>query len=336
MIISKESDLAKYGSLSYRFNVGPMIEEEDVADKSNADDVDEYGEDGHSEIDKDLKKELKERKDTMKALEAEYKKCVEELKRKTVEAEKLRTELKDLREIAKLDDELKDADNSVADEKENLNEEEFLVQMKRKGSRRTNPHNESSPIKPKKTDQLYIKPTGISKKAEPEYNCNSCDYQGTEKDELSRHVNLKHKTGSSSDNDEIKCRNCGKSFRNKSELMYHRKREHLSSVASCRNHANGNCTYSSDLCWWKHSDDNEQSIKCYVCGETFDCKSNMMKHRKIAHSSIIVPCNKFNEKKCRFNDNSCWFKHQDDEKDLNKSSVFQNAPKKKEPPINHL
>ena len=41
LIVSKDSDLAKYGSLSYRFNVGPTMDNEECIDTDNFYEVDD-------------------------------------------------------------------------------------------------------------------------------------------------------------------------------------------------------------------------------------------------------------------------------------------------------
>ena len=163
------------------------------------------------------------------------------------------------------------------------------------------------------------------------YTCMFCDFQVTEEKELNTHVSSKHSTRSPQDNN-IKCRHCGSEFQNKWDLMNHRKKEHLNSVAACRNNSNGNCTYSADLCWWKHNENIKQNIECFVCGEMFDCRSSMMMHRKISHASIITACKLFEEQKCRFEDKSCWFTHKNNKNEENES-VFRHVLKKTEPPI---
>ena len=134
------------------------------------------------------------------------------------------------------------------------------------------------------------------------------------------------------ENGSIKCRICGNRFGNKYDFMNHRKKEHLFSVAFCTNNMNGNCPFSADMCWWKHNENINQNIECYLCGKTFDCKSTLMLHRKREHLTTIRTCKLFEELKCRFDEKECWFKHEGAKKESNKSS-FQEAPKKKEPPI---
>ena len=137
----------------------------------------------------------------------------------------------------------------------------------------------------------------------------------------------------------IKCRICGESCKTKWHLMNHRKKEHISSVALCRNNLSGKCNFTADLCWWNHAEQTDDNIGCFVCGENFDSRSSMMVHRKLQHERFVKMCNQFEEKICRFDAKSCWFKHGEDETEVNESneknidSDFQLVSKKKEPPI---
>ena len=76
-----------------------------------------------------------------------------------------------------------------------------------------------------------------------------------------------------------------------------------------------------------------------------------MVHRKKKHPQIVKPCNKYKESNCRFNEDSCWFKHEmelesfNDEREEMENKVenedesqmvFRKVSKKKEPPLrNH-
>ena len=57
-----------------------------------------------------VKKKLKESGDSKKAIMSEYLKCEKELRVKTEETEKLKTEVKDLKEIIKLSEHIKEDD----------------------------------------------------------------------------------------------------------------------------------------------------------------------------------------------------------------------------------
>ena len=108
------------------------------------------------------------------------------------------------------------------------------------------------------------------------------------------------------------------------------------------------------MCWWKHTNhvhmNNPEQINCYICSDTYKTIEDLMKHRKKAHPNIIKRCNKFNDNKCVYRSDTCWFRHEKDE-EVNKrveededmvseegnkcDSDFQQAPTKKKPPANN-
>ena len=339
LIIAGDSDLAKLGSLSYRFNVGPvLIETQD--DKEVV--LTGEDEDASEEIvTSNLKRELKKCREEKKKLQVEYFSCEKELRKKTEEAEMLKSELKDLKEIMKLENLLKkqDRDESKNDEEEKSRsaDEELLLKMKQSGFQRKSPQYE-----PSKLNQ----PRGIAK--EKQYNCSECDFQGTKQLELNKHINIKHRVTDVNDGT-IVCRNCGEQFTSKWNLMTHRKSMHSNTVAFCRNKREDKCDYSDDMCWWRHDAESMSSaeeIKCFVCGKTFESKPEMMKHRKKMHSQVIMPCTQFQINKCRFQDERCWFKHEvesdqtddspkpmEEENPMETESVFQKVTKNQEPPL---
>ena len=310
LIISKDSDLARLGSLSFRFNVGPMIKESE--DISEVNDIDENV-DENDPI--DLKKELKKCREEKKLLQSKYLNCEKELRNKTEEVETLKSELKDLKEIVHLEKLLKEENEDITESKEKTNnkssDEELLVQMKRGGLKRKSPQVEAC-----KSSQANVK--NISKVRERQYNCNDCDFQGTKEIELNKHINLKHRVPGQFIDQKIKCRNCGDIFTTKWNLMTHRKKMHMNTVAFCRNKTEGNCDYSDDMCWWNHNVEmqNGDQVKCYVCNKTFERKTEMMKHRKKEHSEVVMPCRKFQNNECRFQDDSCWFIHVTESEDI--------------------
>ena len=83
-VVSKDSNLAQLRSLSYRYNVGQIIEdnekEQTFKDQKQIEISDEES-DSKKELDR-ISKKLKESKKIMLYLEIEYTKCEEELKSK--------------------------------------------------------------------------------------------------------------------------------------------------------------------------------------------------------------------------------------------------------------
>ena len=177
-----------------------------------------------------------------------------------------------------------------------------------------------------------------------EFNCLECDFQGNTEIQLSRHINLKHTVRDNIFAGAIKCRICEQVFTEKRNLMIHRKTKHSSNVAPCRNFETGNCPFTAEACWWNHGrSSNPNDIQCFICGESFERKSEMMGHRKNSHSDMIRPCTEFTKGKCRFQENHCWFNHekvnnsrndesQKDHDEEDTSSVFQEAVGNPKPP----
>ena len=88
----------------------------------------------------DLKKKLKQCQERTNVIEREYKLCEKELRKKTEEAEKLKSEVKDLKEMLKLEEQLEE------------HEEEDPFAMKN-GFKRTSPQAEPSPVKSKMSNK---------------------------------------------------------------------------------------------------------------------------------------------------------------------------------------
>ena len=290
LVISKESDLAKKGSLSYRFNVGPLLNDTKDAEVSEEEmEVETDTESMKTDKMKDMEKKLKESEASKNLIKSEYLKCEKELRKKVEETEKLKTEIKDLKEILKMQNQLEENDLESS-----VNEEESEKYEKVKRNRK--PRYESSPAKSRK-------------KKEEEFNCMECFFQGTEEMELKNHIDMKHKRDRKDDG-LIRRRICDEEFLDKWNLMVHRKNKHAANVAQCRNNLEGICSYADNMCWWSHSEIITECITCFICGETFKSKTDMMRHRKIKHSDRVRPCSQFSQNNCRFKSESCWFQHE--------------------------
>ena len=150
----------------------------------------------------------------------------------------------------------------------------------------------------------------------------------------------------------IKCRHCNQQFGEKWNLMTHRKLKHIETVAYCQKKLEGKCSFSDELCWWKHTGDQhstEENIECFICHNTFESKPNLMRHRKISHPNVIRQCNNFAQNMCKFQGSSCWFRHdekametdeignrgvkENSEENVKSDSVFQKAFMNIKPPI---
>ena len=314
LIVSDESDLANLGSLSYRFNVGPTITIDDTIE--DEDETELYVPEPQKMDSNilDLQKELKKCRESKNLIEKEYKKCEKELRNKTEEAEILKVEVKDLKEILKLKDEC--AVKGVQDD----------AAISQNWTRKRNGQKSQQEL-PKENlfncKNCEFKTSTKSKlvshvemmhghRKEEQFNCRECDFQTTNNILLNKHFSLKHRAKEGKLEEEIKCRNCGEIFAQRWKLMTHRKQKHSNTVALCKNNLLKKCIFSAELCWWNHNkskDENIERIECFICNDTFETKTKMMVHRKNNHTNFVGKCNNFLQNNCKFEDQFCWFLH---------------------------
>ena len=285
LIISEEDELAKTGSLSFMTNIGPIYNtKEPVISKSYADavaiDID-YDKNSEDEL-KKLKNVLKANDIKIKNLEKQYDECEAALKKAVEESEKLKSELKDLQNIKELEKELQKTPNDCI---KTMSHDPKFQEI------RINKEEH-------KPEETFI---------EGEFNCVECDYQATLEDQLNKHILLKHR---------LQCRNCEKIFETKPKLLIHRKQEHYDLVAVCKK--GKDCNFL-EKCWWKHNETYENKIECYFCELSFDTKGGVMMHRKEQHPKTVKYCTKFQNKNCNFSETNCWFKHETEKGENNKS-----------------
>ena len=326
LIVSEDSDLVKLGSLSFRSNIGPNIE---IKDKVQTDDkgkktfaqavINSTTEDKDIEI-KNLKLTIQRINEKTSSIEKQYDECEKALRNKTEECEKLKSELNDLKVIMDLEKDLEKTlskesykNKSLRKEMSSLKCDSNALQGKQLGN-----HEQKEPYLSCKTCEKHftsmkevedheikehcktIEILSKESNVEEEFNCTGCDFQGSEQNQLNKHIQLKHR---------ITCRTCGELFKTKPDFMVHRKTEHYNTIAPCNKGIE--CKFS-EKCWWKHEANNEKSkIECYFCDETFGTKNDVMMHRKDKHSKTVKSCTKQQEQNCTKTEATCWFKHND-------------------------
>ena len=187
---------------------------------------------------------------------------------------------------------------------------------------------------------------------EEQFNCSQCDFQATQKDQLMKHINLKHVRVRNAKDMFIECKYCGKDFKEKRKFMTHRKTEHPGSIAFCKNYAAGDCEFSSDACWWSHREQTDKGcLACFICSKEFKTKTEIMQHRKRNHPKVVRICEKFKENACRYTNTSCWWQHEMDtvnksdentiddeviEEECNPQSVFRTTSWNLKPPFQNI
>ena len=126
----------------------------------------------------------------------------------------------------------------------------------------------------------------------------------------------------------FKCRTCGESFENKWHLMNHRRDIHPTKRI-CIYDLEDRCNFQPKQCWYRHkiegSGENiSTTLKCYTCEIHFENRMSLMKHRKIQHPNNCKPCKKYSEGTCPRNDETCWYKHIN--QDFLEDMMEQNTP----------
>ena len=244
-------------------------------------------------------KECKEEKEFMRK---EYFACEKELKNKTEENEKHKIEIKDLKKLAILRQEVKEV------EKVNIEDEASLFTMKNQGYQRKDPQSESIP---KNHSNSF-------EKVKNKYCCENCNYQGYGEVHLRNHMKLIHGMERP-----YKCEKCAEEFEMKSYLsnhmnLKHKQKEQCEEEYNCmecpfqgnsrfqlEKHINLKHTQKVDIPMMPGS------LQCRICHEIFENKSTLMIHRKLNHKNFVAKCRKFQDRICDFTSESCWWNHED-------------------------
>ena len=307
LIVNKNHDLATLGSLSYRFNVGPILESNEPIEEEEeaAVEVDKDTESPNNDH-KRCKDELKRCQETNRKLKGEYIKCEQELRNKTEEVEKLKIELNLIKQTIELEKECNSCTYSCSN-KEQVNSREKSIhthdnkhpckicnlEFRNKSQLSNHLKNEHADDKPeileKKKIEEQVETKSSNKVSIEIFRCVICAFISKSKDQLIDHIKRKH-TNVNKD-EEYNCEGCD--FQGTSMLQLNK-------------HMN-----------LKHTDKNQpmrEVIKCRNCDEQFSHKWNLMNHRKQKHIETVGHCKKKQDGNCPFSDDKCWWKHQEKQK----------------------
>ena len=146
----------------------------------------------------------------------------------------------------------------------------------------------------------------IDMDAGPRY-CGKCDFEAADGYELDGHIWAEH-DDDDTDDESISCPYCDESFSEMKDFMVHKKVNHVEKVSLCWNFTDGSCIYGEESCWFIHNKQEQKSITCKICEETFISISKFMKHKKSEHIENVKLCMKDKEGQCPYLEN-CWFVH---------------------------
>ena len=159
--------------------------------------------------------------------------------------------------------------------------------------------------------------------------CESCDVCFDDQENLVKHVIKEHMAESNTERGEecFYCNFCHKKFKEKHELMIHKKAEHTDKVSKCWNYSTGACLYGETNCWFIHAGQLEvPEINCKLCNEQFFSKRELQQHKRYKHPNTVLSCsNILIGDKCLYG-KFCWFKHDEKEtNETNEENKFENS-----------
>jgi hypothetical protein len=146
--------------------------------------------------------------------------------------------------------------------------------------------------------------------------CNECLFTATCEEELNYHMWMEHDDPEESKFEkDFFCKICRKSCKTVGNLKAHMNKNHTNKVQVCGYFLKGKCTFTDDDCWFDHKYDNldtdvqNSEIECKFCVEKFKSMKYVMEHTKIEHPTTIAECKNHKIGCCRFENDTCWFKH---------------------------
>ena len=206
----------------------------------------------------------------------------------------------------------------VKDKDAGLLEAEFLLINKLNGFRRESPQ---------------VKP-GV-KKAQNYFSCEECDCKLESLGLLQAHMKIHVETGH-----QYECEECGNEFATEKQLedhmkCYHKKCEEPTQTEEASRQYNcEDCPFQGEnglelkkhIVRTKHSP-SEYLEKCYTCNKEFSSYWHLMNQRKTEHPSN-KKCRYFLNEMCRFDADTCWYKHETESiRNVQESNSFENSCK---------
>ena len=127
-------------------------------------------------------------------------------------------------------------------------------------------------------------------------NCGKCGYEAEGLYDFDAHTWEVH------DEDSVECQFCDKSFKNKVDLMNHKKEVHRENVESCWHYSAGFCPYGDRKCWFNHNKENSVEYNCNFCEQICRSQSDLRHHKKKKHKKRVPSCK---NEECKYGRENC-------------------------------
>ena len=97
----------------------------------------------------------------------------------------------------------------------------------------------------------------------------------------------------------------------------------IKQVSNCWNFTAGKCDFQEKDCWFRHNETaSDYKFKCRSCEDIFDIRAELKKHQKVKHVGEVPNCKNYENKDCKFGNENCWYKH-DNENETNDKDIIQ-------------
>ena len=148
-----------------------------------------------------------------------YNDCEKELRNKTEEVEKLKIEIKDLKQIVDLEERSTNKSNETK-HVQNIFKCQlcgYKTKLQAQLSEHTNEEHSGNLLKCEKCPfqaktQMQINNHIDEHHIEKQFNCEECPFQGSTQMQLNKHTNMKHRSEGQTMEDVIKCKHCSEQF----------------------------------------------------------------------------------------------------------------------------
>ena len=154
--------------------------------------------------------------------------------------------------------------------------------------------------------------------------CEICAFQSNDIERLKTHMKEEYHIFQLLQIKLTQCSLCDKKFTTKSDMTKHRKLIHPT-FKPCRNPIG--CIFKEE-CFFNHDPIPEGKNRCFQCGELFNSIDSMMIHRKNNHVGV-----KTCQNRACLRGKNCWWIHEDESNQTEKSQGFQQCPVNMAPPL---
>ena len=133
-------------------------------------------------------------------------------------------------------------------------------------------------------------------------------------------------------NKQVACDECGNNFKNLNQLNRHMETDHSEGEHNCMK-----CSYQGNTAYSLKKHINvTHKIFCHTCSKASDSKWDLMVHRRDNHYDLLKTCRYFLMGNCKFGNEKCFYRHEENEKFKFKCNSCENVFSTKDELMKHI